>query len=260
MSRRLVAALACRLGGSRLYGKPLQPLDPKAGVTILDQIVANLRTHPVIEDIILGVSEGGENQAFVDVARRLGLRLLWGDPVDVLQRLIDCGHAAGASDVFRLTTECPFVETSLLEEAWERHVARENDVTVTDGVPEGAHFEMYRLRALEVSHQRGGANERSERCSLYIRRHLDDFRVEVLDVPEHWKRLDLRLTVDYPEDLIMCRAVYHALRDQAPRIPLERIIAFLDSRPDLKQLVAPYVVEKPIWARPSASPQPGALT
>ena len=37
--RRLVAALACRVQGQRLYGKPLQNL--AAGKTILDQILDN---------------------------------------------------------------------------------------------------------------------------------------------------------------------------------------------------------------------------
>jgi len=99
MNRKLVAALACRAGGSRLYGKPLQNLDLQAGVTILDQIIANLKSYPVIEDIVLGLAEGNENLAFVEVAKRWGTQHVWGDPVDVLHRLIQCGRAAQATDV-----------------------------------------------------------------------------------------------------------------------------------------------------------------
>ena len=250
MTRTLIAALACRAGGSRLYGKPLQPLDPHTGVTILDHMIANLKACAPIDEIVLGIADGRENQAFVDVAERWGLRSIWGDRTDVLQRLVECGRAASATDVFRVTTECPFIETRPLEDAWRRHVAHENDATVTDGLPEGTHLEIFRLRALELSHAKGDASERSERCALYIRRHPSEFRVEILDVPEAWRRLDLRLTVDYPEDLVVCRAVYAALRHHAPKIPLEAIIEFLDGRPDLQRLVAPYVTRKPIWALP----------
>lgn len=253
MNRRLVAALACRVGGSRLYGKPLQHLDPEQGVTILDQLIALLKSHPEIHDIVLGISEGVENTPFVEVAQRWGLTYLWGDRLDVLKRLIECGRIGQATDVFRVTTESPFPETRVLAEAWSRHVKHGNDVTVTDGVPEGTHFELYTLSALETSHAQGGREERSERCSLYIRRHLDEFRVEILEIPNAWKRLDLRLTVDYPEDLVLCRQVYAALKDKAPRIPLEDIIAFLDARPDLNALVAPYVVPRPLWTRPAGA-------
>lgn len=249
--RRVVAALACRVGGSRLYGKPLQNLDAEGRLTILDHLLTLLKSHTVIEEIVLGISEGAENAPFVDVANRWGLRYIWGDRIDVLKRLIDCGDAAQATDVFRVTTECPFVEASIVEEAWGAHVEHQNDVTVTDGMPEGTHFEIYTLAALKISHEQGGRDERSERCSLYVRRHLSDFRVEIMDIPLTWKRLDLRLTVDYPEDLVVCRRVYAALRHLAPRIPLEEIIAFLDSRQDVTALVAPYVVAKPIWAIPA---------
>ena len=61
------------------------------------------------------------------------------------------------------------------------------------------------------------------------------------------RRLDLRLTVDYPEDLILCREIYSNLAERAPSIPLAEIIEYVDSRPDLKALVAPYVYDRPIW-------------
>lgn len=248
--RRLVAALACRVVGSRLYGKPLQHLDVEGRVTILDQLIRLLKGHPAIQEVVLGISEGEENTPFLEVAARWGVRHIWGDRVDVLKRLIDCGRTAEATDVFRVTTESPFIETALLEEAWRRHVERGNDVTATDGVPEGTHFEIYRLAALEASHEQGRKDERSELCNLHIRRHLEDFQVEVLDVPDPWKRQDLRLTVDYPEDLVVCRRVYAALKHTAPRIPLEDIIAFLDAHPELKALVAPYVAPKLVWVPP----------
>lgn len=248
--RKLVAALACRVQGSRLYGKPLQLLDVREHVTILDHLIRLLKTHQPIREIVLGISEGIENTPFVETARRHGIPCIWGDPADVLQRLIQCGHAAQATDIFRVTTESPFIETGLLDVAWRRHVEHDNDVTSTDALPEGTHFELYKLSALEASHQRGGADERSELCNLYIRRHPDEFRIEVVEVPERWRRQDIRLTVDFPEDLVVCRRVYAALKHKAPQIPVADIIAFLDEQPELKALVAPHVVPKLIWARP----------
>jgi len=257
MTRRLVAALACRVQGSRLYGKPLQLLDVKGGITILDHLIALLKSEPAIAQIVLGISEGVENAPFAELATRWQVPHIWGDPVDVLQRLIQCAHAGDATDVFRVTTESPFIATSLLDEAWRRHVAHDNDVTTFDGVPEGTHFELYKVSALEASHQRGGRDERSELCNLYIRRHQEEFRIEVIEVPPAWCREDLRVTVDYPEDLVVCRAVYAALKSKAPKIPMEALIHFLDGQPHLKALVAPYVMSsRRIWAPLAPAPQP----
>ncbi|MGH9879012.1 MAG: cytidylyltransferase domain-containing protein, partial [Nitrososphaerales archaeon] len=197
--RRLVSALACRVQGRRLYGKPLQNLEVEKGITILDHIISLIRTIPSIEAVVLGISEGPENLPFVDVAARWGIEHIIGDERDVLQRLILCGRKAKATDVFRLTTECPFFHYEMVDEAWQRHVEAANDVTTVDGLPEGCHFEIYTLQSLERSHELGDDRHRSEYCSLYIREHRGDFKVEVLPIPKELERLDLRFTVDYPE-------------------------------------------------------------
>ena len=245
--RRLIAALACRNEGSRLYGKPLQNLDVKLGITILDHMVDLIRTIPVIEKIVLGISEGSANVPFIEYASKKGIAHIVGSEKDVLQRLIRCGKEGGGTDIFRVTTESPFFYFERIEEAWRKHLDNGNDVTTIDGLPEGCHFEVYTLKALENSHKYGNERHRSEYCSLYIFEHRNDFRVEVLPIPPELERLDLRLTVDNPEDLVLCRQVYSHMRHKSPRLPVSEIIEFLDSRPDLKALVEPYVVAKSIW-------------
>lgn len=246
--RQLVAALACRMQGSRLYGKPLQNLDIEQGVTILDHIVSLIQTLPSIRAIVLGISEGAANLPFIDFAEGRGIDYILGDAKDVLQRLIQCGRQAHGTDIFRVTTESPFCYYDVVDAAWERHLAAGNDVTcIDDGVPEGCNFEIYTIEALEKSHELGDAGHRSEYCSLYIREHRSEFKVEVLPIPPQLERLDLRLTVDYPEDLVLCRRAYAHLKHKAPRLPLIEIIEFIDSHPELQALVAPYVVPQRIW-------------
>jgi spore coat polysaccharide biosynthesis protein SpsF len=245
--RKLVAALACRAEGSRLYGKPLQNLDVDRGITILDHMVSLIQTIPVIEGIVLGVAVGATNEAFIKYAREKGIGYIVGSEKDVLHRLILCGQEGKGTDIFRVTTESPFFYFEKIEEAWNRHREASNDVTTIDGLPEGCHFEIYTLEALKHSHENGNERHRSEFCSLYIREHRKDFKVEVLPVPREVERLDLRLTVDYPEDLVLCRAVYANLQHKAPRIPLTEIVKFLDSHPELTSLVKPFVVQERLW-------------
>jgi spore coat polysaccharide biosynthesis protein SpsF len=239
--RRLVGAFACRIAGSRLYGKPLQLLDIERGVSVLDHMIALAKTEPSIAEVVLGIAESVGNDSFVEVARKHGIQSIRGSEKDVLHRLILCGEAGKATDVFRVTTESPFFYYDMIAEVWKRHVEAANDVTVIDGLPEGSHFEIYSLDALKRSHERGDSRHRSELCSLYVREHRDEFRVEMLPIPAGLERMDLRLTIDYPEDLVLCRAVYQQFRALAPRIPLPDIVSFLDANPALKGLVAPFV-------------------
>jgi spore coat polysaccharide biosynthesis protein SpsF len=246
MSRRLAAALACRVQGTRLYGKPLQNLEP--GVTIIDHILDCVFATPQINAAVLGISEGVENLPFAEVARRHGAQYIIGDQRDVMWRLILCGRAAAATDVFRITTECPFTVWEAVGEAWQRHVDHDNDVTVTDRLPEGAHFEIYTLAALERCHRDGADGDRSEYVSNYARRNRHEFKIEVVPCPAALERMDLRLTVDYPEDLVLCRRVYAALKERGPRIPLAEIVAWLDANPSIVDLVRPYTDPVALWS------------
>lgn len=243
--RRLVAALACRAGGSRLYGKPLQMLDLDRQVTVLDHMIDWIETEPTIQQIVLGVSEGAENEPFHELARRRGLTSITGDQEDVLARLIQCGDAGEATDVFRTTTESPFTYFEAIAAAWEQHRASGNDVTNLSALPDGSGFEMITMETLRRSHREGEPRHRSELCTLFVREHRDEFQVDVILPPRELRRPELRLTIDYPEDLVLCRRIAEHFRDLAPRIPLARIVEFLDARPDLTALVAPFVMTEP---------------
>ena len=138
--RKLVAVLACRNNGSRLYGKPLQNLDINEGVKVIDNIVACMNSFEDISEVVLGISEGSENHDFVDYAKANNLDYVIGDEKDVLSRLVQCGERAGATDIFRVTSESPFAYFNLIEDAWEQHVGNQNDATFLDDIIDGCGF------------------------------------------------------------------------------------------------------------------------
>jgi spore coat polysaccharide biosynthesis protein SpsF (cytidylyltransferase family) len=56
-------------------------------------------------------------------------------------------------------------------------------------------------------------------------------------VPQHLRRNDIRLTVDWPEDLIVLRKVYEDLK-LSPEIKLdfEAVIKYLDENPRINAI------------------------
>jgi len=240
MGRRLVAALACRNQGSRLYGKPLQNLDVALGVRIIDNIIDCLNSLECIDEIVLGISEGVDNEVFKGIAEKKGLRYIVGDEQDVLSRLVKCGQLASATDIFRVTSESPFLFYDQVTTLWEEHKLENADATFMDDVIDGCGFEILSLKSLEESHLNGEERHRSELCTLYIRENYKKYHIIKALSPEILIRKDLRLTVDNPEDLVVCRAVYSRFKELAPRIPVQEIVKFLDDNPSLKELIAPY--------------------
>lgn len=238
--RKLVCCLAVRNDGSRLFGKPMQNLDYINGYSILDYILDELNSFSDIDEIVLGISEGDNNFGYRAYCKKRNLKYIIGDQVDVLSRLIKCAELVDGTDVFRITSESPFIYGEMVTKAWRSHITDNNDLTVIEGVPDGCAFEIISLEALKRSHRDGSDRHRSELCSLFIRENKKSFKMANLDIPKECIRPDLRLTVDYPEDLVLCRSVYQKFKDQAPNIPLMEIIDFLDKNEDLKRIVSPF--------------------
>lgn len=241
MKRKLVATLACRNQGSRLYGKPLQNLDIDSGLSILDYMIEGIKTYECVDEIVLAISEGTHNVFFKEVAEKHNIKYVIGSEENVLLRLIQAADLAEATDIFRVTTESPFTYYEALDSAWNSHVEGGFDVTALDNLPDGSGFELIKLQAYKDAQAEGEERHRSELCSLFLRENKDRYKFNFVEIPKHLKRLDIRLTVDYPEDLVLCRAVYNEFKDLAPRIPLDKIIPYLDSNEPLKQLVDPFI-------------------
>lgn len=243
--RRLVAVMACRAGSSRLYAKPLQNL--RDDYTILDQKLATFAAlKDTVADSVIAIGDGLENLAYQKFAEQRGATYLFGSTADILARLINGGLLAGATDVLRVTSENPYIWWEMLPEAWQRHQRSGNDLTVTDGCPWGSYFEIIRMDALLHAHRHATGYQR-EACTQYFRDHWDDFRIEVIAAPPPLDRLDIRLTVDYPEDLVVSRHIFTELGDRAPLIPLAAIIDYWDRQPLFNSLVGQYISGKGIW-------------
>ena len=242
-NRKLVAVLACRADSTRLYAKPLQNLIK--GKTILDQILDTFERFPKsISESVLAISEGVENLAYIDFAKHRNIKYVWGDKWDIMSRLINGALIAGATDILRVTSECPFMYWEELEEAWQNHTEKDNDVTAIDGCPLGTYFEIIKLKPLIESHATA-SDYQKEACTQIFRDYPNKYKVEIKEVKR--SRLDIRLTVDYPEDLVVCRRIYENFHNKAPLIPMEDLILFWDQNPELKKLLKPYINNKGIW-------------
>lgn len=231
---KLVGTIACRNNSSRLYGKPLQRLKTKS---VIGFILERLKEQPEISDIVLAISKELDNQIYEQVAESYGVKFIYGDDRDVLMRLIDACRLAGGDHVFRITPESPFTYYEGLSDAWKKHVELDADYTTHAKLPDGVMFELIKLKALEISHLQGEDRHRSELCTLYINENKDKFRLNILQVDNSRQRPNYRLTIDYPEDLILCRRIVENLGGDDCYIPYQKIMNFLDANPELRSIV-----------------------
>lgn len=228
------AILACRVQGSRLYGKPLQPL-VNGGITIIESLIEYLKAIKHIRKIILAISTGNENYGFIRMAEKYKLPYVIGDERDVLQRILDAAKQEKSENVFRITTEGPFVIFEYADAIIEEFVRGGYDWAYYKDVPEGTGFELISTKALQKSHYEGTSKHRSELVTSFICEHQNDFKLLFKELPLKMRRPEVRLTVDYAEDLVFCQQVYRKLKREGQLIPVEEIIDFWDDNPELRK-------------------------
>ena len=238
MNRKLVAAIACRNKSSRLYAKPLHYLDIKNKITILDFIISRLKRYRSINQIVLGISNEEENKVYIDIAKKFNIKYVLGDDYNVLSRLIKCGKIANATDIFRITSESPFTFLENLSKTWVKHQKYNYDASFLDNVVDGCGYEIINLKSLITSNKKGSYKDKSELCTRYIRKNKNKFKIAYADSPEYLNDKTLRLTVDNPEDLILCREVFKLIKSN--NINFKKIIKFLSLKNN-KKLISKFV-------------------
>jgi spore coat polysaccharide biosynthesis protein SpsF len=239
-SNKLVAVLVCRNNGTRLYGKPLQLIDIQDNLRIIDLIISNLKKIHLISEIVLGIADGVENLIYKDIAKSNNLRYVVGSESLVSDRYALAAKYSQADHVFRVTTECPFVWSEGIDNAYYEHLRHSYDATFVWNIIDGTEFEIYSKDTIEIINKEASAVEK-EHLSMYVRNNPAKFNVNRLLPPNDLIREDIRLTVDNPEDLILCRKLYRILKERNQSLSIVNIVAILDQNPEMLEIVKPFL-------------------
>lgn len=230
------AILACRVGGTRLYGKPLQLLDIDRKITILEYLVQYIRQIKNVHTVCLAIADGKENHGFAEMAERHGWDYIFGPEEDMLGRIIKAADHLGTEIAFLDSTESPYLYHEKVDELFVRQEREGIHLASVSELPDGAGFALVDVEALRVSH-RHATQRNKELVTSYIFDHQDDFKVHMLQPEEKLRRSEIRITVDYPEDLVFCRQIYRDLDGGNTLIRLEDIVDYWDSHPEQRRPV-----------------------
>ncbi len=229
------AILACRVNGARLYGKPLQYLDIENQTTIIEYIVQYIKRLRHIDSICLAIANGKINYGFAELAEKHNWQYVFGDTIDVLGRILKAIDKFDTDHVFRITTECPFVYYDYIDELYEQHLVDNYDLSKFSDLPEGSGYSIIKSDALRISHKKGSTHHRSELVNSYISDNKEQFKLLIRKPEDKLRRPEVRITVDYPEDLVFCRKIYHDLNGKDRLIRIEEIIDYWDNNPVIRK-------------------------
>lgn len=201
----LVVVVQARMGSTRLPGKVLADI---AGRTMLDRVVTRLCRTPGIDEVVVATSDLPQDVRIVEHGDQLGVRVVCGDPLDVLSRYALAARATAAGVVVRATADCPFIDPELTATVIDALTNANGAVDYASNAieprtyPRGLDVEVMTATALLEADELDRDLGSREHVTPFIR---DSGRYRLAAVVNDQDLSAMRWTVDTLEDLELAR-------------------------------------------------------
>lgn len=235
MPARTAVIVQARYGSTRLPGKVLEDL---AGHTVLEHVLHRCRAIPGADLVCCAVPIGASSDRVADEARRAGASVYRGDEHDVLARYYGAAREADATVVMRVTSDCPLIDPQVCGAVLRLRAERGADYVCNNMPrtgPHGLDCEAFTFAALERAAREASDASSREHVTPWLRSHPQLVR---LNLPAEPQGLELRWTLDYPEDLAFLRALFPLLPPW-PAIPASgEVMRILARHPEIARINA----------------------
>ena len=230
------------MGSSRLPGKVLKVL---MGKPMLWHIVDRVRASEGVDYVLVATSIRSENEVIRQFCAAENIACFSGSEDDVLDRYFGAAKSAGATDLLRITSDCPLVDPELIGRLISKYKQGSFDyMSVATGAgalhetrptfPDGLDAEVFKFRALERAwHEASQASDR-EHVTPFIWRNSKIFEQSKLFAETRFPQL--RFSVDRPEDFELATRVYGALYRPDRHFRLSDVLKFLAANPQVADL------------------------
>lgn len=234
---RVIATVQVRMGSSRLPGKAMRDI---AGKPLLGHLLDRLALATRLDGIVVATSVRADNDVIETYCGSRGLACFRGDEDDVLGRMVGALRSQDAAIGVEVFGDCPLIDPAIVDQLVDLFVQSDgafdfvgNDLTTT--WPPGMEVEVFSVAALADAERRCGDPATREHGTLFIRQNPNLYRLRNVEAPPAFRRPELELEVDTPEDLAVMEAVLRHFSDRRD-VGLAELIRFMDRHPDIASI------------------------
>ncbi|MDF0681312.1 MAG: glycosyltransferase family protein [Candidatus Nitrosocosmicus sp.] len=229
------AIIQVRRGSSRFRDKVLKKIMYKP---LLYHEIRRLQRSRLVSSIVVATTEQSEDKVLKKICDLTNVNIFYGNTHDVLDRYYNAARNFNLENIVRITADCPVIDPKIIDEAISKFIKEGVDYLNNCSIrtfPEGMSVEVFRFETLEKAWKESLWSSEREHVTPYIWKNADKFSQAVLLNP-NGNQSDIRLTIDYPKDLILIRKIYRSLFPMNPYFGLDDIIELINQFPDLKDI------------------------
>lgn len=227
------------MGSTRFPGKSLSVVWQEA--TLLELVVRRMMKSGRLDSVVLATSDLPRDEPLERLGRNLGVTVVRGSESDVLTRFVKVMSLSPSDAIVRVCGDNPLVDPqqidALVDFFWDNqpsHYACNDKMGC--GLPDGAGAEIMSAEGLNRLDQMVHGDMR-EHVSMYATMHPEFFGVKRLEAQGRLRRPEIRLDVDYPEDVDFVRELIRVMgARKSPFWNTSDAIRAIDREPGLIRL------------------------
>lgn len=237
-SPRVVMILQARMGSSRLPGKSTLDL---AGAPLVGRIIERVKRSRAVDEFVLATTCKPEDDVLERLAHDADISVFRGSENDLVDRYYQAAKTFGAGVVVRLPADCPTSEPSEIDRIIYYHLCGWVDFSTNimqvdgNGYPDGIGAEAFSFQILEdVWKNVHDPHHREHIATNYYDYHNqrpvhpERYRVGTVQCPPGFRRPDLVLDVNTPEEYTFMQELYEYLYPRNPEFHIVDLIEWYD--------------------------------
>ncbi len=228
---RSVFLITARLKSTRLPRKVLADI---AGTPAIVHVLDRLKQAKALSEIVVCTSINRQDDPLQEIARQEGVGCFRGSEEDVLDRLLQAAAQFKADYALNVTADCPLVDAEYVDRTVEAYRRTNADLITAYSLPHGAYCWGIKVEALKKVCELKAEMETEVWGDYFTKSGL--FKIHEMEVEPAVRRPDLRMTLDYPEDLEFLRRLFKALFVPGTYLRLHKMISWLDAHPEVVEI------------------------
>jgi spore coat polysaccharide biosynthesis protein SpsF len=220
--------ITVRTGSTRLPEKALIQINKRSTIEL---VIDRAKRSKKAQIIVLCTTEASNDDILCEIAKRNGILFFRGSAEDKLMRWKGAAEKYDVEYFVTADGDDLLCDPELVDLAFEQYEKSGADFIEGKNVPCGAFTYALKVSALNKVCEIKDSAETEMMWVYFLNTGL--FRTEALeDIPEVLQRPEIRMTLDYDDDLKFFKMIFDHFSDH-PAFTLRDVIKFLDENPDV---------------------------
>jgi glutamate-1-semialdehyde 2,1-aminomutase len=230
--KKIIAIIQARSNSSRFPNKVLKKIN---GKTLLEILIKRLSFSKYISKIVVATTKSNDDKKIIKICKKLNVDYFSGYEKNVLKRYYFSAKKFQATDIVRITGDCPLIDHRVVDLVISKYISSEVDYASNINpptFPDGMDVEIFPFKILKKINEMKLQASDKEHVTSVLRK---DKKFKKINIRNHNDYSKIRLCIDYEEDLDLISIIFKYFKKNI-NFSLNQILSYMKKKPEILKI------------------------